>query len=794
MDARWDEFLLLPGDGMLLIHADGVVAFADRAASRLLGLETPVVGEPLVGWWPELARAISGRRPELDAHGPVDEEIAWRGASQTVRLFRTDTGVGVGVLAEAATRQTIGPSRILYSRVMQAMAEAVLVTTAEPFESPGQVIVFANDRFLDETGYSRVEVIGRSPRIGQGPGTTDQAKAQFREAFSKWHAGSVEVLNYRKDGTPFWTEIRFAPVADETGWFTHWVSVGSNITERREAEERDRRQQAMVQSVLDAMPSASVLIDGEGAIVAANAAWRAIGATRLGENYLESCRQSDTEVTLHPFATVAADAIAGLLEGEPGPVIREYSWLSTEGPRRYRLVGLPLSEGHGAVLSHHDLANVSSDGSGAHGGDSSVALSRDDVLAAVTDWHARRGISEGSSVAVIVVSMDNLIDVVDAFGSAQADQLWTTMTRRLSQFLGSEAFTAAVEGEASIAVLPVPTSTDGLERLLEPLCSHLGQAVQLDLGVYRPSVSCGVARGQVARELLPELLDDAVVAMRAARRGGSGGWREFTPADREEAHHRISSNVLVSSALDREGFELLFQPVVDLHTGRNRGSEALLRIRDEHGDLVAPARFLAGLETGPHVEEVGWWVLNRSLEVQAGWQRRAGHESHRMAINVSPRQLGHGRFLEAIKEGLARHNVPPGNLMVEVLEDAIVRAGDQVESELRDISALGVGVAIDDFGTGYSAMSYLQNFPVSTVKIDRSFIVASHTIRGLRLLRAAGEVARAVDASVVAEGIETMDQLRAAQVAGVDYGQGYLFGRPEPAGDVPVSFEILTQT
>lgn len=135
---------------------------------------------------------------------------------------------------------------------------------------------------------------------------------------------------------------------------------------------------------------------------------------------------------------------------------------------------------------------------------------------------------------------------------------------------------------------------------------------------------------------------------------------------------------------------------------------------------------------------------------------------------------------------LARHGVTPQNLTVEILENAIVRAGDEAESELRDLAEMGVGVAIDDFGTGYSAMSYLHYFPLTTVKIDRSFMLAADTPRGLRLLRAAGEVARAVSASTVVEGIETQAHLLAAQAAGIEYGQGYFFGRPTSAGTHPV--------
>jgi EAL domain-containing protein (putative c-di-GMP-specific phosphodiesterase class I) len=157
-----------------------------------------------------------------------------------------------------------------------------------------------------------------------------------------------------------------------------------------------------------------------------------------------------------------------------------------------------------------------------------------------------------------------------------------------------------------------------------------------------------------------------------------------------------------------------------------------------------------------------------------------------MSVNVSPRQLGRGRLPDLIAQMLDRHGVPPGNLGIEILESALLTSGATVEAELRQLHDMGVRIAIDDFGTGYSALAYLQTFPVDGVKIDRAFIQRSGSPRGARLLRVAGEIASAVSATSIVEGIETPQQLAAAQSAGIMWGQGYHLGRPAPAGAGPV--------
>jgi EAL domain-containing protein (putative c-di-GMP-specific phosphodiesterase class I) len=241
----------------------------------------------------------------------------------------------------------------------------------------------------------------------------------------------------------------------------------------------------------------------------------------------------------------------------------------------------------------------------------------------------------------------------------------------------------------------------------------------------------------------------------------------------------------IRQAIDQDEFVLHFQPFIDLDTGRTVASEALLRWQHPDEGLLFPGSFLGALETGILIEDVGAWVLNAALATQARWQQVPGFEGHLMSVNVSPRQLGTGRLPQIIAEALERHGVAPASLGIEVLESSLMTSGSLVEEELRAIHDMGVSIAIDDFGTGYSALAYLQDFPVDGVKLDRAFVNRSHTERGAGLVRAIREIAAAIGAIAVAEGIENEAELAAVREAGAHWGQGYLLGRPVPAGEAP---------
>ena len=252
---------------------------------------------------------------------------------------------------------------------------------------------------------------------------------------------------------------------------------------------------------------------------------------------------------------------------------------------------------------------------------------------------------------------------------------------------------------------------------------------------------------------------------------------------RDNALARAITNDRVIEALRSNLFELHYQPLIDITNGKTVGSEALLRLRTPEGRLLMPGEFLSAIENGPLAQDVGFWVLNAALRQQSLWLQT--NPDHRMSVNASPRQLGHGTLPGQIDQLLTKYDIDPTLMVLEITEDVIVDVRGVAGPELAAIRGMGVRLAVDDFGTGYSSLAYLQDLEFDVLKVDRAFIQnASANGRGA-LLGTIADLARSVGATPIAEGVETMDQLQLLRDMGYNRAQGYLMGKPQPAGEAP---------
>lgn len=223
-----EGFLLLPGDGLILATGDGRISFFDHQAHHLLGRAAAFrCGDALERIWPELADALEAYAVAISESGPLETRLIHQGSPHGVRLFRSDCGVGIVVLSprDAVDHGSSDQQLRMHQSILRHVRDAVIVTTAEPVDSPGPIIVYANRAALRQTGYRAAELLGRSPRIFQGPDTDRDALLSFHEAMRHWQPTRQKVLNYRRNGTTFWVEIDIAPLSDRDGWYSFWVSV-----------------------------------------------------------------------------------------------------------------------------------------------------------------------------------------------------------------------------------------------------------------------------------------------------------------------------------------------------------------------------------------------------------------------------------------------------------------------------------------------------------------------------------------------------------------------------------------
>jgi EAL domain-containing protein (putative c-di-GMP-specific phosphodiesterase class I) len=325
-----------------------------------------------------------------------------------------------------------------------------------------------------------------------------------------------------------------------------------------------------------------------------------------------------------------------------------------------------------------------------------------------------------------------------------------------------------------------PETRRDLEQMLEGMIEDfLDHPFRLDDAVFRVAARTGVA-------LFPEdgadadtLFKNAEAALKLAKARGEP-YLFYTRSMNEAVSTRLTLENQLRQALDNEEFVLHYQPKVNLVTGKLTSAEALIRWNDPRTGLVPPGKFIPVLEETGMIYDVGRWALRRAVEDYMRWCS-AGLSAVRIAVNVSPLQLRNRGFISEIREALGVDPRAAAGLELEITESLIMENVKQNIASLRVIRDMGVPVAIDDFGTGFSSLSYLSRLPVDTLKIDRSFVIdMTAGPEGLSLVSTIINLAHSLKLKVVAEGVETEEQLRLLRLLGCDEMQGFLFSKPVP--------------
>jgi diguanylate cyclase (GGDEF)-like protein/PAS domain S-box-containing protein len=404
-----------------------------------------------------------------------------------------------------------------------------------------------------------------------------------------------------------------------------------------------------------------------------------------------------------------------------------------------------------------------------------------------------RAARHGTSVAMAMVDLDDFKEVNDTRGHEAGDAMLAEVAGRLQMSLRSSTTIARLGGdEFAILIEDIddPASVRGLaERIMQPFRTSF--VVQSENLTVSASIGVALSGGSEQSLSFTELLRCADLALYAAKEGGKARVELYHDGLHTRMISRLSQTAELSAAMENEQFELHYQPIVLIETGEIVGSEALIRWRHPTRGLVMPVDFILLAEETGQIVELGRWVLNRAC---AQWRTWAdlGHENHRLSVNVSARQLQEEGFIEEVRTALARHDMIPDALVLELTESVFALDGRTILDRLNLIKEMGVRIAIDDFGTGYSSLSYLQQFEIHELKVDKSFVdgLGTHDNDGGALAHAIVSMAHSLRLEVVAEGIEEMAQRDELRSMGCRLGQGYLYSRPVPPEAL---FEMLRQ-
>ena len=396
----------------------------------------------------------------------------------------------------------------------------------------------------------------------------------------------------------------------------------------------------------------------------------------------------------------------------------------------------------------------------------------------------------GTVVAVLCADFDDFAIINDTIGHEAGDQLVIAAGRRIGTLVAPHATVARSGGDEFSVLVEDVTSAREVEQIAEKIVSGFTEPFRLAAGTVSGAVSVGVAvagesESAIRIEDPTALVREADLALYLAKGAGKGRWRRFQASLHAHMRERLELRADLDRALADGAFELYYQPIVDLPTGRALGFEALLRWPHPTRGFVPPDRFIGIAEESGQIVAIGSLVLERALDTAAVWRDRDGPDAPYVSVNVSARQFRTPGFVDRVMRGLASRRLPASSLVLEITESLLLRDDDGVLADLAALRDEGVRIAIDDFGTGYSSLSYLRQVPADLLKIDKSFVdtvVASKEQRAL--VEAIVTLAHTLGLRVVVEGIERSDERALLTALGCEYGQGYLFSRPMSYADV----------
>jgi len=386
----------------------------------------------------------------------------------------------------------------------------------------------------------------------------------------------------------------------------------------------------------------------------------------------------------------------------------------------------------------------------------------------------------GGTVGVLFLDLDNFKDINDSRGHAVGDRLLQTVGERLSACVGNKGLIARMGGDEFIALV-TDFDTVLLTNFAEAMLATIDEPLEIDGLEQDITTSIGVATYPNDGHDAETLVKHADVAMYHAKEKGRNGVQFFTPALNAALNTRLLQEKSLRKALERNEFVVYYQPQIDILTRRVVAVEALVRWNHPRLGLVPPDQFIPSAELSGLIVSLGDWVTETACHDVARWCERTG-EPLKVAVNFSARQFHQSHLAHKIGDIIARTGLPHDALEIEITESVAMNDAEQTRTIMADLKRAGIGISVDDFGTGYSSLGYLRRFPLDAIKIDKSFVRDIMTEPDdATIVRTVIGMAHSLGLEVVAEGVETEDQLRFLAEQGCDRAQGYLFSKPVPA-------------
>lgn len=643
-------------------------------------------------------------------------------------------------------------------------------------------IVSVNRRCEELFGYPAGAMVGSSTAI-LFPTSFDFEAAGARQypSLADGDYFSEERHYLRRDGSSFWCMVSgYALDHKRANEGSIWVYA--DITGRKEAEEKLRLSATVIEHIADGV----VVLDASGTIVTVNPAFSQITGysveEAIGHDFTLTRSGRHEQSFYDEMWREQMDT--GFWQGElwnrrkNGDVYLEWLTVSAvrdSAGRATHYVGV-FSDITRAKESQEKLDHL------AHH-DPLTALPNRLLFNDRLQHALQRATRDGEQLALLFIDLDRFKNVNDTLGHHIGDELLKQVARALLDRLREGDTLARLGGDEFIVLLENVGNHYGPAQVAEKLVQMFDQPFQVAGHELFVTCSVGISLFPDDAGDLNMLIRNADVAMYQAKARGRNGYSFYMPSMTGEGVERLRLETYLRRSIEKNEIFLVYQPQVEIDTGRLIGVEALVRWNHPELGLVPPVRFIPLAEDTGFINQLGEWVLHESCRQMGRWQE-AGLHVPKMAVNLSARQFERGSIVNLVADILRETDLAPQRLQLEVTESVIMNTGDAMVF-INDLHSIGVALAIDDFGTGYSSLAYLKQLPVQTLKIDRSFIKDISTDANDEAIAIAIiQLGKSMNLSVIAEGVETEEQAAFLLRHGCRLAQGYLYSRPLTPADL----------
>lgn len=595
----------------------------------------------------------------------------------------------------------------------------------------------------------------------------------------------------RADGRKIPIELRLVLVWDEHGGFEGVLGVGRDISQQRRAE-KDLR---MAATVFEHSTSAILITDPAGYIVQANEAFSRVSGYAVSEvldqlpNMLTVDEQQDAHLRyvlkqLHQHSTWEGEVWMKRRNGEHYPAwVGITAVLDDEGDlASYVCFFSDISERKASEQRIHRLAYY----------DALTHLPNRTLFQDRLHTALQSAERQKSWVVLMFLDLDRFKPINDSLGHAAGDRMLKDMATRLLACVDNDDTVARMGGDEFTLLLQHRSSRElALNRAIhvaEQILASLVRPFVLEGREFFVTASIGIALSPQDGNELSQLMKNADTAMYHAKERGKNNFQFYQADMNASALERLELESDLRHALEQDEFVLYYQPQFSGDGKRLTGAEALLRWRHPRRGLVPPGDFIPVLEELGLVVDVGDWVISEACRQLKTWHQNRVRVP-KVSVNISARQFSDGQLGTRIATILRETGLPPACLELELTESILMREVSEAMQILAGLKNLGLSIAVDDFGTGYSSLNYLKQFPIDVLKIDRTFVDGLPSgEQDAQIARAIIAMAHSLNLAVIAEGVETHEQLDFLREHGCDEVQGYLFGRPMPASRFEAQF------